>query len=373
MDPQQSPVNQPTPQPAPPTDQPTPPAAPIAPPASQPTQPVPTPIVAPSPVAQQPVTPDVVATPSPVTPAPAKSSKVLLFSVIGGAIVVIAAALAIGWLLYLSPAAQSKRLSNNFMHDMTTGNATGAAKLAGSGAQSFLTASSSSVHGSYSLSKSQFSNNVGYYLYTLTGASNKYARTIVKVDGGKRVVDSFVYDNTPLVLVPSTSTSTTYGTDSNTSSSTSTTDTASCLGQGDFSDFSNLGGQSLVMANTDGTYSDVFQVKFDPNVATYTAGAPLDTATLYSDFKSFVAYIQSAHKSYAVELEASVNSATPDDQLATARDNQIKSDLEASGIPASDIHVQPNTNDTGSDDAGNAFYRQVQITLTSSSSCTPAS
>jgi hypothetical protein len=345
MDPQQNPVNQPTP-------------APIAP--LSPIEQVP--------VATQTPTPSS-STPASQVPA-ARSSKRVLISVLAGIAIIVLALLAGLLLTYFTPAAKSKRLSNSFMHSITTGDVAMATELTGDNtAKVFLTASSKSVNGSYKLSASQFSNGKGYYLYILNGADNKYARTIIQIDNGKRVVHSFVFSNTTLALVPSSNT--TVGATTNNSSTTQSASTppssSGCLAANDFSVFSNLG-HSLPTANSNNTFSDFYQLEFNPDVATYAAGDIPDPTTVYNDFKNF--YAQSANKKYTIELESSVNSATPDEPLANARNQKVQSDLETiSGIPASKITIQPITNDTSGSSAGNAFYRQVQITLRSANSC----
>jgi|GEM_PF-3187231 hypothetical protein len=312
----------------------------------------------------------------PVMPTAAGKSKVgLIIGLIGGVVLLLVIVLVLGWFILWSPAAQSKRLSSAFMHSITTGDVTKAVDLTGdSTAKDFLTNASPKVHGSYSLSQSKFADGKGYYLYTLDGATDKYARTIIEKDSGKRVVNSFVFSNETLALVPSSSTA-------STTSATSTTDTAQsapassstsgCLTPTDFSFFSNVGAGSPT-ANGNGTYSVFFQLEFDSDVATYTAGGNPDPTTVFNDFKNF--YAQDASKKYVIELESSVNSATPDESLADARNNKVQSDLESiSGIPASQIAIQPITNDTSDTTAGDAFFRQVQITLTSADSCSTPS
>ncbi len=340
-------------------------------PANQPSTPTPTPSVSPQPTQ----TPTVVQTPTPVVPAYSAQmaggnspNMKILFGVIV-AVVVFVAALLVAWFMYLSPAAQSKRVSNSFMHSITTGDVAKATDLTGdSTSKDFLTTSSGSVHGSYTLSQSKFTGGKGYYLYSLSGANKKYARTTVDKVSGKRVVNSFVYSNTALALVPSSASSsiTSSSSTSNTAKSTAAGDTTGCLTAADFSPFSDVF-NGTPSDNGDGTFSEFFQLQFNPDVATYAAGDVPDPTAVFNDFKTF--YAQAANKKYVIELESSVNSATPDEQLANARNSKVQSDLETiSGIPASKITLQPITNDT-SRNAGDAFYRQVQITLRSADVC----
>jgi hypothetical protein len=309
--------------------------------------------------------------PDPVVPV-AQSSKKLLIIVIA-ILLIIAAAFVLVWLVYLNPSSQSKRLSNSFMHSITTGNVTQATDLTGdSAAKNYLTTSAGSVHGTYKLSNSQFSNGKGYYLYTLSGAADHYVRTIVDRDNGKRIVNSFVFSDTALTLVSSTSSlSDISPSDSSATQVTATTaDTSGCLGASDFSSFSNLGGMGDPDPVLDRTYSIFLQLEFSPNVATYEPGDSPDPTTVFSDFKDF--YAQDSNKKYVIELESSVNSASPDIALANQRNNLVESDLETiSGIPASKITIEPVTNNTSGDSGGDAFYRQVQITLKSAPSCLP--
>jgi len=259
------------------------------------------------------------------------------------------------------------RLSNSFMSSITTGDVDNAVKLANdNSAKDFLTEASKNVHGSYKLSQSEFKDSKGYYLYTLSGANRKYARTIIEKDSGKLVVGSFVFSNTALALVPSnTSASSTTGSDTPEPTATATAATG-CLTPDDFSYFSGVG--DLTPFGTGG-YEEFYQLEFNPNVATYAPGDFPDPTTVFNDFKQFYASVGNSKK-YVIELESSVNSASPDEQLADARNAKVESDLEnISGIPASKITSTPVRNDTSDSSAGNSFYRQVQITLRSDPSC----
>src|SRR6185312_5044452 len=90
-------------------------------------------------------------------------------------------------------------------------------------------------------------------------------------------------------------------------------DAAGCLTAGDFSSFANLN-MGTPTQTPNGLYEESFQLEFDPNVATYTSGGVPDPAAVFNDFKDF--YTQNANKKYVIELESSVNSSAPDEQLA---------------------------------------------------------
>lgn len=353
MDPQQQPAIQPNSTPAP------------VPPAPE-TPPVPQPSPAPPTVqTPMPVTPTVVVPGPPLTlpQTGKKSRRGLILGIVGGIVVILVVII----LLVALPNLQANKVSSNFMHDITAGNVSAAAALTdgGSSNNAFLQDAAKNVKGSYSLKSDTVQNSQHYYLYTLTNSTDKYARTILKKESGGWKVTSFVFGGTPLALVPSKTSNSNVSTSSTQSSSTST-GTNDCLIANDFTPFSNLG-TSMFYHNSNGTYQDTFQLEFNPNDATYAAGDVPDPTALFNDYKNF--YAQSGSKKYSIELESSVNSSSPDETLANARNAQVQSDLETSGIPASKISIQPITNDTTDSDTGDAFFRQVQITLMSDSSC----
>jgi len=321
---------------------------------------------------QQPVGPQPAAMPQPA-PAPynpvqpAKSSKKLWLGLgLGLGLFVLLIGFFVAWLFLWSPAAQAARLSGSFMHKITTGDVAGAVSLTGDAtSKDFLTSASQKVQGSYSLQQFKYQNGTGYALYNLNAASEKYGRVIVAKQNGKFAVTSFVYSKDQLALVP-THTPTSTSTTENTAAPKTAASTAGCLVASDFAPFTNVS-QGNPDPNGDGTFTAFFQLEFNPDATTYAPGLGLDPTTVFNDFKAF--YAQSASKKYAIQLEASVNSATPDDALANARNAKVQSDLEKiSGIPASKITIQPNTHDT-SGTSGDSFYRQVQISLVSDESC----
>lgn len=362
----------------------TPPTPPESTPDVPPAQPVPP--VTPTPTPPQPTVPDPAPAPQPTVAAPAQpvapvytapaagaksgSSLGLILGLIGGAAVVLLIVLIAGWLLFWSPQARSKHVSSAFMNAMMTGDIAKAAQLSSDGNSSdtkaFLQTASDKTKGTATAQQSVFQSNTRYTLYGLSNSDKKYARVTVDKENGKWLVNSYVYSASALALVPSTS-KVTASNDQSTNTPTSTpADTAGCLTASDFSFFSNLN-QGTPDPNANGTYSDFYQLLFNPDAATYAADAIPDPTTVFNDFKNF--YAQDANKKYIIELEASVNSASSDDQLANARNNKVLSDLEnISGIPASKISIQPNTNDT-ENNSGDSFNRQVQITLRSADSC----
>lgn len=333
--------------------------------ASQPnTAPDPAPPVVPS-GSPQPITgPTPSGASDPAPSANRKKGKLRLILGIIGIVVVILLVL----FLFALPNLQAGNVSNSFMHDITTGDTNAAAALTDGGTSNsaYLQEAAKSVSGGYSVKSTTVQANQHYYLYTLSNSTNKYARTIVKKETGGWKITSFVFSATPLTLVPTKSAASVTSTSNNTQSPSTSPSAGSCLTASDFSFFSNLG-MDLPTPNVDGTYSEPIQLQFTADQATYDPGSVPDPSTVFSDFKNF--YSQDAGKRYIIELESSVNSAAPDEQLANARNAKVQSDLESiSGIPASKITIQPITNDT-SGNSGDAFYRQVQINLSSAASC----
>ena len=183
-----------------------------------PMPPAPSTATTPQPQEQAPTT--TTTPPLATTTSPTKKLPIgLILGIGGGIVIVLIIVFLVLWIFILSPQAQAKRLSNAFMADITKGNVAAAVSLTGDPTSSgFLTTASSKLHGSYSLSESSFTRNTGYYIYAMSGASEKYARVIITNSQGKREVSSLVYSNALLALIPGTSSST-----SNTSTSGSNT------------------------------------------------------------------------------------------------------------------------------------------------------
>jgi len=322
-------------------------------------------------------------------PAPAPgggSSKLWLILGAVAAVVVIVIVLFVCWLLLWSPAAQAQRLSSSFMKNITAGNVAQAVALTGdSTAKDFLTNASQKVHGSYHLRQSEYTNGTGYYLYDLSGASDKYARTIVKKSDGKLVVNSFVFSNESLALVPGKSSdtadqSTRLTADSTQPASTQTQTTATataCLTNDDYKwiEFDKQPPSVTYdttydpAAYTDNYTGDMF---FKPNTTQEDS-----LMSVYDDWADF--YTHNSTKQWKFRLEGSTygsDSGTPaSQQLANARSQEVQAQLVKRGVPADRIIIDPphNYGGEGQDDSMNQIYRRVQLTVDPTCSGTTAS
>lgn len=299
-------------------------------------------------------------------PVTASGSQLPLILGIAAIVVVLLGSLLLGWFLFFSPAAQSKRLSNKFMQSITAGDVTKAAELSGDpGSKAFLTTASANVKGTFKLSRGTYTGDKGYYVYTLNGAAKKYARTIIAKENNKRVVSSFVYSNSELQLVPSASTaSAPTPVSSPAQASSPAPGSPDCLTRSDYSYFSNLG----IDFTKPNEFAPFAQLHFNPDAATYVAGQTDYRNRVFEDFKNF--YANTSAKKYTIQLSASVNSTTPDEKLAAARNSKVMSDLQGiSGIPSSKVTIMPSTKGDPSGNAGDTFNRQVQIKVSADYSC----
>lgn len=353
------PNTNPQPTAPPPPGVPQPPAMPAAAPAQPP--------IAPN------TPPAPAAAPQSPAPHPDKSSQkhLILIAVIAGFLAIVAA-LVLAWFFFWTPAAQAKRVSNSFMKAITTGDVDKAVELSGDAdSRDFLEKAADSVKGSYKLSESTYKNSKGYYLYTLSDADSKYARTVIAKDEGKLVVSSFVYTDDKPALVPgdskdsTTSSNSKDDTDDSSSTPTDTSASTSCLGPDDFKAF--LSSYTL-KPNADGRYTYTDSIFFTADSTEYAFPALM--AGTYEKYKTF--YAQKSGKDFTITLSGEVNSAEKDDVLANQRAEKFKADLVAqSGIPASRIIIGTPTNENAEPGSGgNAeANRAVGVAIRSSDSC----
>jgi hypothetical protein len=306
----------------------------------------------------------------------AKKSKMPLLLGIVGAVVVIVVVLALAWLLFFSPQAQSKRVANAFMNDMAKGDVAAATKISSDGTsndtQSFLKSSAPVVKGTATAGQSTFKDNVRYSLYTLSGAQRKYARVTVDKEGGKWVAQSFVFSNTSKAQFPAKSGDTTSTGNPTAAATTSTTDTApaktasatACFGANDFTVLNPY----PIDAYSDGRYTWTDSVFFNADAATYAYPSIMDD--FYAKYKTW--YQQHSSMQFTVELQGEVNSTNPDNALANQRANLVKNDFTSkAGIPGSLVKVVAPTNygtSLGAGDDGSQ-NRNVSITINSPESC----
>ena len=187
-------------------------------PSSPPPQPAPVePATQPAPTVQaavatapqpSPVTPQTAQPYAPATLPPKKSKKGLIIGLLIGLFVFIAGVVALGltaWVLFLSPSAQAKLASIEFMDAASKGDKEELYKITESTSEAdkqFIDSVASSLKGSYSEIDKTSQNGKWYFLYELKGAQSKYARTIVQKDAGEYSVASIVFGNEKLALIP---------------------------------------------------------------------------------------------------------------------------------------------------------------------------
>lgn len=332
----------------------------------QPVAPVPTAQQTPVPVAGQ-ATTDTMSVP---LADQTKKSKKGLIAIIAGALALLVV-LAIAWIFFLSPAAQAMRYSNKFMHSITTGDIDKATEISGdSTAKSFLTNAAPKVKGSYKLTKVHYDDGKSYFLYDLTGAQNKYARTIVEKQDGKFVIDSFVFDTKPLAIVPTTAATTetpASSDDTSTPAPAPSVSTAACLEQSDY----------RYMEYDKSQPSVTYDSTYDP--AAYTSNYTADMffkpdsttedslLSVYDDWADFAKH--TADKQWKFRLEGSTYGSdagtAASKQLAQARTDKVKSQLISRGVPANRIVVESphNYGSEVQDEKSSQIYRRVQLVI----------
>ncbi len=352
-------------------------------PAEQPTpvsaaaEPAPVPSVSPAPVMMGSNTPTAPAGISP-TASPAKTGLI-----IGGiitAVVLLVAVAAAAWFLWFSPAAQASRASSAFMHAITTGDTDKAVTLSTAASdddRAFIKSIAANVKGSYKRSGKTFTANKGYYLYTLSGAHDQYARTIVEKSNGKWLVSSFISDAKSLALIPAASKSETPVSDTVTNSGAQT-----CLVDADYDAFYlAIVGEAKPADitygyNADSEYTDSVFFVADSLSFQYPDASPARLQH-FADF-----YKQNAAKLFTFHLQGSVaTTAAADLNFSNQRGQKIADVLKAAGVPASRIVIDDPINISSmtapgtdySDDFTKETARRVDITISPDKTCNPGS
>ncbi|HSX08121.1 MAG TPA: hypothetical protein VLG11_04475 [Candidatus Saccharimonadales bacterium] len=272
------------------------------------------------------------------------SNAPLIVSIVVVLLLIIAALVA-GWFTIWSPAAESAHTANAFMKAISSGDTQKAETLSAdqsADGKKFIEESASSLKGTFKLSQSSFQQEKRYSLYSSSDAAKKNARLIVIKQDGKWLVDSLVFSNNSLKLVPDSS--------SQTSTSTTTTAGSDCLVPGDYSVLtSEVDGlkTNTTAWTANGPYTN--NVHFLTDSLSYdTTDEPENTIKGFADF-----YSSNKTKSFKIHLQGNVaTTAAADLSFANQRAQKVSSDLQADGVPAASIVVDAPGNVTNS--VGNA-------------------
>lgn len=300
-------------------------------------------------------------TPAPTpTAAPKKKKMGIVISVIIGILVVIAGA-ALAWMMFLSPAAQAKKASNQFMKAAAAGDTAQLYTIANAQSaaeKAFLDSAAENTTGTYSLKDKTMQGDKGYFLYDLSNEKGKMGRTTVENKDGKWIVTGYVFGSDNLALIPRTSDE---ATTEEPAEDQPTTATTACLTK---SDFSAYGATPFFIKEDPLTYrANIF---FNPDATTYKSAN--SSATFYAQSKAFAT--ANSGKQYTYKLTGVVmgtNQTADEQKLSNDRAEVVKKDLIAAGVPAANIEVTAPSTDTS---AARDANRTVDVNLVAT--CTTA-
>lgn len=311
--------------------------------------------------------------PMPTMSANSKPSKKKFVIPLILTLVVLAAAALLAYLFYFSPSAQTKRQSTKFMGYITTNKPDQAAEVAGATSaeeKAFLSDAASKLQGSYSQSQSTSKDGTYYYLYTLTNPKYKYARTSIKKENGKYIVDTFVYDTQALKLIPGAdSVSTT--TSSTTASPTTTA--KKCLVATDFDALykANTGEArpaDIDYTQTDTPYTD--NLHFKPDSLDYIDAE--ETQPVNQIVNSF--YKPNSSKTFVISIKGSVATTVKADlDFANQRAQKVKDLFKSKGVDEAHLKIEApgNVNDVTGGEAANTIDQEISrlVLITIDTTC----
>jgi outer membrane protein OmpA-like peptidoglycan-associated protein len=283
--------------------------------------------------------------------APKKSKKGLIIGLsIGGAVVLVGVILAV-LVAIAMPSLESIARADKFMQHMTAGDVAGAMVDAGNdeSSRAFIAQASEKVKGAtYKLADKQYNaKGQSYYLYTLSGVDQKYARVATAVANGKRVVSSFVYSTTQLALVPGVASTTQPEAQTNSPAAT-----GQCFAPSDYN--VAFGYNNTLSFSEEVPYTT--NVHFQPDSLEYT-----DTASGQGADQVAQIVTSNPGKGYKISLQGSVATTNAADKdFANSRANKVKAALVAKGVAASNITILDPSNvaDMGGDN-NNATLKEM--------------
>jgi len=281
--------------------------------------------------------------------------KMLIGGIAAVALVVLGVAGFLLYTMFLSPAAQAKRASTAFMHAITANKTSDAMPFTTASSddeKAFITSSAGSVHGSYKLNSKAFQSGKGYFLYGLSGATSKYARTTVEKSGGKWLVSSFVYSTKQLALIPGSG-----ATESNTqaTANNATSSQVACLQKSDFNQINHVNSGNVANDTGSMDYSktglDESQyftaiTYFLPDSLNFDPAADTPDLTSTDKVQSVIDFYKAnSSKPFSIHLYGVVAlTGQADLEFGTQRSQKIAGMLEAGGIPKDRIEVQTSQN-----------------------------
>ena len=294
-----------------------------------------------TPQPQPQVTPGVTPPPNLAPQSGGKNGMLAAVISIAVIIVLIGAGL-LAWFLLLSPNAQAKKASNTFMSAASKGDADELYKITEAESDSerkFLDNVARSLRGSYSLSDKTSQNGKWYFLYDLSGADSKYARTIVEKKDSKYIVSSLVHGKSALKLVPISSNN---EPSVEPNEEAADTEGVACLVQEDYKWMnynkqpSSVKYDSTLGANTFNYTATMF---FEANTTKEKS-----FSSVYDDWAEFAT--KNASKQWEFILKGQINQQgqnsvdrAPEVKLANDRAEKVKSELLSRNVPSSRITI----------------------------------
>lgn len=319
----------------------TQPQPPVEPPAQPQMQPQPAPTPSPYPMSSPQL-------------APKKSKKGLIIGLsIGGAVLLLGVILAVLGAIAM-PSLESIARADKFMQHMTAGDVAGAMADAGNdeSSRAFISQASEKIKGAtYKLTDKQYNTKgQSYYLYSLSGVDQKYARVATTLAGGKRVVSSFVYSTTQLALVPGVASTT----QPETPQTNSAQPTGQCFAPSDYD--VAFGYKNTLSFSEQVPYTT--NVHFQPDSLEYTDVASGQGADQVAQIVT-----SNPGKGYKISLQGSVATTNAADKdFANTRANKVKTALVAKGVAASNITILDPSNvaDMGGDSSNTTLKEMAR-------------
>lgn len=279
---------------------------------------------------------------APITPSQG-SSKSRIGLIIGA---IVAALLLIGgayfvYVNYFSPMAKAKKASTSFMQAITTGDKETLYELSEATTddqKAFLDNAAEKVNGTFSLKEKTSQNDKWYFLYDLSEAQSKTARTEVEEQDGKWLVTGFFHGD-DLRLVAQEEPADTPEPVEDTEEPAPNTAVAACITPDDFEkafedyDYDNFYHSDSIPLYNNGTFffvADSTSYEFED----ITKGD-------LTEFANF--YTANSTKPMKYILRGDVNesvSTAGGTALANQRAEKLKADLVALGVPESVIEIR---------------------------------